>query len=185
MSSDPASSNPATDNLEISQLERGKAEYQAGQIAFERGQYRQSVQHLEKASALIAPSSALGGEVQIWLVTAYEAAGQPEAAIGLCQKLSRHPNLDTRKQSRRLLPILQAPRLVSRPEWLTQIPDLAAVADQKNVTPSKLASATTRKPRPAKPPSLELKQMNLQDNPFIWVALAILGIMLVGWTQLS
>lgn len=174
----------SSDNLEIGKLELGKVEYQAGQVAFERGQYRQSVQHLEKASALVAQTSALGGEIQIWLVTAYEAAGQSAEAIALCQKLSRHPSLDTRKQSRRLLPILEAPRLVSRPEWLTQIPDLAAVADQ-NSTPPKLASATTRKPSPAKPQPVELNQMNLQDNPFIWVALAILGVMLIGWSQLS
>ena len=46
-------------------LEIVKAEYQAGKAAFERGQYRNSVQHLEKASDLVARNSRLGGEVQI------------------------------------------------------------------------------------------------------------------------
>jgi len=110
-------------------LELAKVQYQAGKEAFERGRYRQSVQHLEKAVSLVFHNSPLGGEIQIWLVTAYEAAGQMTEAIELCEKVAKHPDLDTRKQGSRLLYILKAPRLRTRPEWLTQIPDLSQLDD--------------------------------------------------------
>lgn len=163
-------------------LEIVRAEYQAGQVAFERGQYRQSVQHLEKASALVARNSRLGGEVQIWLVTAYEAAGQTTEAIALCEQLKRHPDSETSKQARRLLYILQAPQLKRPTEWMTQIPDLGAVADNKSQT--RLASRTTTTKRSPQqqplPEPVDLSQVNTRDNRFIWVALIAIGLTVGG-----
>lgn len=161
-------------------LEIVKAEYQAGKAALERGQYRQSVQHLEKASALVARNSRFGGEVQIWLVTAYEAAGQTQEAIALCEQLKRHPDRETSKQGRRLLYILQAPQLKRPAEWLTQIPDLGRVAD--NNTQTHLGSGTTskRSPRQQISEPVDLSQVNTKDNRFIWVALIAIGLTLVG-----
>lgn len=157
-------------------------EYQAGIKAFERGQYRSAVQHLEKASALVNRNSRTGGEVQIWLVTAYEAAGQISEAIALCEQLKRHSNLETSKQARQLLYILQAPQLKRPAEWLTQIPDLGTLPD--NETRTRLGSATANssaKPqqRPI-PEPIDLSQVNTQDNRFIWVALIAIGLMLAG-----
>jgi hypothetical protein len=161
-------------------------EYQAGKTAFERGEYRQSVQFLERASALTEPTSRLGGEVQIWLVTAYEAAGQRTDAITLCRKVSQHPDLKTRKQGKRLLYILEAPKLKTRPEWLTEIPDLTKIADNEadlDFGRSKFAPATPPK-RVEKKPSIvpepvDLSQVNTKDNLFIWVALGA-AIAIVG-----
>ncbi len=161
-------------------LEIVKAEYQAGKAAFERGQYRQSVQHLEKASALVARNSRFGGEVQVWLVTAYEATGQTQEAIALCEQLKRHPDPETSKQGRRLLYILQAPQLKRPAEWLTQIPDLGAVAD--NEAQTRLGSGTTsqRSPQQQLPEPVDLSQVNTRDNRFIWVALITIGLTLAG-----
>ena len=159
-------------------------DYQAGQIAFERGQYRQAVSHFLAAIARIQPNSQLGGEVQIWLVTAYEAAGQIQEAKALCQKLSNHPNLDTRQASKRLLYIMQAPELTRRDEWLTKIPDLTHLEDGNgnaaiNNTPPPLS--------PPKPRSLEekyapidLSQVNTKDNNFISIALILTVVTLLG-----
>lgn len=160
-----------------------QAEYQAGQMAFERGDYRKSVNHLEKATALVNPNSALGGEVQTWLVTAYEAAGNRSAAIALCKELTRHPNLTTRKEGRRLLYILEAPKLKTRPEWLTQIPDLESLGDQNATASVKTAvPASKRKANAEKPKfqleSVDLSQVNTEDNRFIWVALIAILAML-------
>lgn len=164
-------------------LDHLRAEYQAGRDAFERGLYRESVEHLEKASALAVRTSRLGGEVQMWLVTAYEAAGQRSEAIALCQQLSRHPDLETRKQGRRLLYILEAPKLNTRPEWLTQIPDLTAIEEGKTAS-SFAAAAPKRKPAPKPaawtPETVDLSQVNTQDNRFIWVAGAIAALILGG-----
>ena len=66
--------------------EKFRIEYQAGKAAFESGDYRTAVQRLEAASALMGRTSRLGGEAQMWLVTAYEAAGQKIEAIALCQQ---------------------------------------------------------------------------------------------------
>lgn len=103
--------------------------YQLGKDAFERGQYRAAIEQLEKACGLVNRASPLGGEVQMWLVTAYEAAGLREEAIALCETVSRHPDVTARKQGRRLLYILRAPRLKPRPEWITPIPDLSTLED--------------------------------------------------------
>lgn len=163
-------------------LEIVRTEYQAGIAAFERGQYRESVQHLEKASALVNRNSRLGGEIQIWLVTAYEAAGRISEAIALCEQLKRHPDSETSKQARRLLYIMQAPQLKRPTEWLTQIPDLGAVPD--NETQTRLGSRTAtskRSPQQLRQPEpIDLTQVNTRDNRFIWVALITIGLMLGG-----
>ncbi|MBD2179851.1 hypothetical protein [Aerosakkonema funiforme] len=163
-------------------LEIIKTEYQAGKADFERGQYRQSVQHLEKACALVDRNSRLGGEIQIWLVTAYEAADRRKEGIALCKQLDRHPHLDIRKQSRRLLYILEAPQLNRRPEWLTQIPDLGAIGDNDSHSRLGNAASTVKsspRPRPQSEP-VDLTQVNTKDNLFIWVALVAVILTLGG-----
>ena len=158
--------------------EIAKKEYIEGVAAFERGQYRESVQCLEKASALVNRDSGFGGKVLIWLVTAYEAAGQQAEAIALCEQIKKHPDAETSKQGKRLLYIMQAPQLKSPTEWLTQIPDLAAIADNTNQT--RLSrSNLPRSSRPKPPPSpepVDLSQVNTKDNQFIWVSLLIIGL---------
>lgn len=168
--------------------DKARIEYQAGKAAFERGDYRQSVQYLEKATALLARNSRLGGEVQIWLVTAYEAAGQRTEALTLCKQLTRHPDIETSKQSRRLLYILEAPQLTRRPEWLTQIPDLTAA--QESRPEFRQGSGVKRQNRSPKqllePEPIDLSQVNTQDNRFIWVALIAISLVLGGllWQSL-
>jgi tetratricopeptide (TPR) repeat protein len=158
-------------------LELAKVQYSAGKRAFEGGKYRQSVEYLEKAVSLANSNSPLGGEMQTWLVTAYQAAGQLPEAIALCEKLGSHPDPTTRKQGKRLLYILQAPQLKTRPEWLTQIPDLANISEGKG-TPLSSRYATPApapsRPKPPEPEPVDLSQVNTKDNRFIWIALLVL-----------
>jgi len=158
-------------------LELARTRYQAGKIAFESGQYREAVENLEKARALLARNSRLGGEVEIWLVTAYEAAGRTEDAIALCQQLRRHPHSETSQQARRLLYILQAPRLKRPSNWMTEIPDLAALSDNESKIriAAKPRKTSERKP-PAEPEFVDLAQVNTKDNRFIWLALIVIGL---------
>ncbi|MGJ3250180.1 MAG: hypothetical protein ACFE0J_03455 [Elainellaceae cyanobacterium] len=171
--------------MSTEQLELAKFQYRAGKDAFERGRYRQAVQYLEKAVSLVKRTSRLGGEMQIWLITAYEAAEQREDAIALCNQISRHPDPETSKQGKRLLYILKAPRLKTRPEWLTQIPDLTALDEisQQGQGLSKY-TPTTKKPkrRPPKkePEFVDLSQVNTQDNQFIWFALVAIALTIGG-----
>lgn len=161
-------------------LETAREQYRIGKAAFERGQYRQAVQSLEKAVSLVNRNSRLGGEMQIWLVTAYEAMEQRTEAIALCEQVSRHPDLETRKQGKRLLYILKAPRLRIRPEWRTEIPDLAAIeAEGDRLGSSRYATPTQKptRPRPKpEPEPVDLSQVNTKENSFIWVALMAIAI---------
>ena len=161
--------------------EKFQIQYQAGKKAFERGEYRQSVQYLEAAKELATNSSRLGGEAQIWLVTAYQAAGKEKEAISLCQELATHPHLEIRQQSQRLLYIIQAPQLKRPKEWMSEIPDLADTADGKPkyvIAKSKTNSTSSQSNKTPEP--VDLSQVNTQDNQFIWVALVFTLLTLVG-----
>ena len=171
----------STESLEIA-----KSHYQAGRVAFETGQYREAVENLEKASALLSRNSRLGGEVDIWLVTAYEAAGRTEDAIALCEQLKRHPYSETNKQARHLLYILKAPKLKRPNEWMTEIPDLGKLPDNESqirVTLKPRQSSGQNKS--AEPEFVDLSQVNTKDNRFIWLAIIAIGLMLSYLVWLS
>ncbi len=164
-------------------------DYQAGRIAFERGDYRQAVSYLLSAIARVQPSTKIGGEIQIWLAMAYEAAGQGSEAKALCQQLTNHPSLDTRQASKRMLYIMQAPELVRPDEWLTKIPDLSHLEDREGKAGG---TSPPIAPQPKKEKSLEeryapidLSQVDTQDNNFIAIALALTIVGLFGWWTLS
>lgn len=169
------------------EAQQAARDYQAGKTSFERGRYREAVASLLRAVAGVNQGSVLGGEIQIWLVTAYEAAGERQSAIALCRELQTHPDLETRKQSRRLLYILEAPQLQRRPEWLTQIPELS---DRTEVELKQRwgssATAPARPARPvAKPDPIDFSQVNTQDNGFVWLALLAIAMILGGLFWLS
>jgi outer membrane protein assembly factor BamD (BamD/ComL family) len=147
--------------------------YQQGKAAFENGKYREAVENLEKASSLAAKNSRFGGEVSIWLATAYEANDRNQDAIALCQQLKRHPHSETSQQAARLEYIWNAPKLKRPQEWMTEIPDFSNISDNEQkvslVTNSK--GSTNRRKKPPEPEYIDLSQVNTSDNQFIWVAL--------------
>lgn len=168
--------------------------YQAGQAAFEGGEYRLAVSYLQKAIALgiaqphtpVPRSSRLGGEAQVWLVTAYEASGDLSAAIELCKKLTKHPHPEVSKQGKRLLYILEAPQLVRPSSWMSEIPDLGNISDRSLEKGWGISQAPSKNPAtlptvsPEKP--IDLSQVNTQDNKFIWVAIMGTIALLLGFT---
>lgn len=134
------------------------------------------------------------GEAQIWLITAYEAAGERNRALDLCRIVSKHPDWDTRKQAKRLLYILEAPKLRMHPEWLTEIPDLTEIGDNddRNWGGSKFASTAPPKPAEEKgyvlPEPADPSKVNVGDDRSLWLALgaAILVVLgLFAWSQLG
>ena len=170
--------------MDLENLEVAKVEYACGQTAFERGDYRQSIQHLEAAVGLVSRMTPLGGEMQIWLVTAYAAADRHPEAITLCDILTHHSDLNIRKQSRQLLYILQAPKLKTRSEWLTQIPDLATITAENDDAfkgGGRYAQTYQQKPRQktnSEPESIDMSQVNTEENQFIWIALIGTGLII-------
>ncbi len=169
-------------------LEQAQQQYQAGRVAFERGQYRQSIQHLETALQYVQQPSSWDGTIKIWLVTAYEAAGERDRALKLCKELVRHPDVDTRKQARGLVDILEAPKLKKRPEWMVQIPDLQNLEDSNAKMQQQAASAVkktaTKKKKPTSPPPVDWSQVNTKDNGFVWIALAAILVAIAGYSIL-
>jgi hypothetical protein len=166
------------------------ARYARGQDAFGRGSYREAVEQLEAAVPLAGATTPLGGEIQTWLVNAYSAVGRQADAVALCEVLSRHPDLETRKQGKNLLYILQAPQLKRPPNWMTQIPSLDGLSGEGSQGGSASAYGTTTKakpkPRPtADKPPVDLSQVNTADNGFLWVALAGVALVLGGLWWLS
>ena len=164
-------------------------DYQFGQNAFERGDYRQAVTYFLSALASVQTNTTIGGEIQIWLAMAYEAAGQGSAARALCQQLTSHPSLDTRQASKRMLYIMQAPELVRPDEWLTKIPDLSHLEDRQGKAGG---TSPPIEPQPKKEKSLEeryalvdLSQVNTQGNNFIAIALAFTIVVLFGLWSIS
>jgi tetratricopeptide (TPR) repeat protein len=161
--------------------EKFRLRYQAGKEAFERGEYRLSIQYLEEAIEAIARSSRLGGEAQMWLVTAYQAAGNSQEAVALCQELAIHPHPEIRKQAKNLLYIIKAPELKRPKEWMTQIPDLSATSEgnsQYVAAKSQTKNSATKSQSTSEP--VDLSEVNTQDNQFVWVALILTLLIFAG-----
>lgn len=160
------------------QQEQFQIQYQAALIAFEKGQYRLSVQLLEAAIELVSPITRISGEARLWLVNAYQATGQVQEAIALCRRLSQHPHPEIRKQGARLLYILEAPRLKRPQEWMTEIPDLSKNTES-NIHYLQASGSVNISKKSSKPviEQVDLSQVNRKDNLFIW--LVLLGLLLL------
>lgn len=162
---------------------RARASYELGLANFERGRYRDAIANFEAARNAVPVGTALGGDVQVWLVTAYEAIGDREAALKLCRKACHHPSMDARKHAKRLLAILEAPQLVRRPEWMTSIPDLSTLDDLGG--DDRFAARTPPPPKPKPPenpwlnPPLPPPDAVAFDGRFVWGAL-IVAVVLTG-----
>ena len=166
--------------MKLEEQEKLQVEFQAGKKALERGEYRLSIKHLETASELARFGTRLGGEVGIWLMSAYQAANQIDLAIALGQKLEKHPYSEVVQQSKRLLYIIQAPQLVRPREWMSEIPDLTNLEeskpkDRRGSSFSKSSSTKLKEPKP-----LDLSEVNTQDNQFIWLALITIILIFGG-----
>ncbi|ELS05529.1 hypothetical protein Xen7305DRAFT_00052750 [Xenococcus sp. PCC 7305] len=148
--------------------------YNAGKIALERGNYQLSVENLVKAIRFIGAGSRLGGEAQIWLVTAYQAAGQQEDAIALCEKLTVHPHFKIRDQAKDVLYIMKAPRLERPQEWMVEIPDLTTEesSSPQYLTTKPIKSNNIKRGRVV--PEVDLSQVDTKDNQFIGIALIVI-----------
>lgn len=158
--------------------EKFQVYYEAGKLALERGNYRLSIKNLEKAIELIGAGSLLGGEAQIWLVTAYQAGGQEEEAIALCEKLTAHPHFKIRDKASDVLYIMKAPKLERPQEWMVEIPDLAST---ENTSPQYLTTKPTKGnkiKRKRVVPEVDLSQVDTKDNQFIGVALIVIVLTL-------
>ncbi|MEL6814557.1 MAG: hypothetical protein AAFP03_07060 [Cyanobacteria bacterium J06598_3] len=166
-------------------LAKAKEALAKGQTVFERGRYKKAIALFQTALALANPIGGLGGEIQMWLVNAYIAAGDEASGLALCRKLIRHPDLDTKQQSKRLLYILEAPELEMNPDWVTKIPDLNNLEDERGSAYIQQAKKTRRRKKKPEPEPLDLSEVETDDNQFIWIALIGILLTLSGLFWLS
>ncbi len=155
---------------EVSYLEL----YQSGKEAFERGDYTRSIEYLTSAAQLISFNSFNGGEVRMWLVTAYQAADKTIEAIELVRNLTEHPSYQIRKQSRQLLYILEAPQLKLPPQWSVVIPEVNFSQDSTDRKYSNMGSFGPSKKKPVS--SERITAPIKEDNSFIWFALLVCAL---------
>ncbi len=153
--------------------------FQLGKAAFERGDYRTSIERLEAARDILGPGSRQGGEAGVWLASAYQAAGRTAEAIALCKRLEQHPFEATRRQSQRLRYILEAPVLRRPEEWTVKIPDLANLPASD---PKDRRGSQAYVPNDARSPEtpLDPDRALTASNRFAWVALAAAVLFLGG-----
>jgi hypothetical protein len=122
----------------------------------------------------------------MWLVNAYNAVGDQAKAEGLCEKLLRHPDLETRRQAKNLLYILKAPQLKRPGNWMTQIPDLGAIANDPQAVgyTYKVAPKAPPRKRPMpEPEPIDPSQINTRDNGFLWLLWSVWSC--VRWTMVA
>ena len=157
--------------------------YQEGIAAFESGQYRLSITKFEQAIKLIGNYSQAGGEAKMWLVNAYLAGGESEEAIALCEELVTHPHHQIRQKSVDLLYILKAPQLKRPKEWMTEIPDLNSASEIK----PEYSHSSDKKSIQPKPQIelVDLSKVNTKDNKFIWLALILTLLTILGFFYLN
>ena len=143
-----------------------------GQAAFEQGRYRLSIQNFEEAQKFTSPYGRVGGEVKMWLVNAYQAVGEEDKAIELCEKLVANSYGETKRQAQKLLYIIKAPKLERPKEWMTEIPNL----DNVNENTPKYQPIVQKKKKIEPKRQIELvdlSKVNNKDNNFIVVTLLI------------
>lgn len=158
--------------------------YEIGKNALERGQYRLSVENLEKALEIYPIRTKLGGEVSILLITAYQGVGNLQEAIALCRQLSLHPYPLLREQGQQLLYILEAPRLQRPENWMSKIPPLTADSANSQYLQGKTQKQSSPNSQYEIKP-VDLSQVKTEDNRFIWVALLFVLLLIGGTIWLS
>ncbi len=162
-----------------------------GQAAFEAGEYRAAIALLQRGEKLMLRAGgkpkSLDGEIKIWLVMAFEAAGDSEKALELCRAVSKFPHGETREQGKRLLYVLEAPKLATQSDWITKIPDLSQIesSDDRAWTPPPTNLAPPRPPRPVKPKGYvipeptDVTKVNMgDDRSIVWLLGAAIGVLI-------
>lgn len=153
--------------------------FEQGKDAFLQGEYRLSIDYLEKAAANLSKATREGNEVRLWLVSAYQANNRSEDAIALCRELTASPFPSTKELAKQQLYILEAPKLERPKEWITQIPSM------EDVLPIQSVYVASKKAPKKKELSLDdfedLSQIETGDNQFFWVALGLAIAALIGW----
>lgn len=157
--------------------------YQAGVRSFERGDYKQAIAQFQQALNGVNAKTKIGGEIQVWLANAYDAAGNSTEAIALCRSLKTHSDRDVRKSANYVLGILSAPKLNNLKDATSKIPSLKGLDDQIPSRP--IGSSGSKSPQPENQlptrSSIDTQASQQEQTRFLLVAIAIVLVGLVVW----
>ena len=134
----------------------------------EQGDYGRVVRTLEPLVAGHPAGSAVGGQLQLLLATAWMGQGNSARAIACCHQLKRCADAQLRAQARDLLGVLEAPALERPREWSITLPELV----DAEAVQGRLTGLASGRRRPAQPP--------LQAPPPVGPTRANLGFMLAA-----
>lgn len=157
--------------------------FESGKDAFLQGEYRRSIDYFKQTLANLEMQSREGGEVQLWLSNAYQANNQMEEAIALCRDLMTHPFPQTKQRAKQQLYILEAPKLERPKKWLTEIPSLDSLDPANSIYVE--GKSKDEKKELAIEDFEDLSQIETQDNQFLWLALGLGILCLIGWRFLG
>lgn len=174
-----------TDNNSSAPEKSDQELYQAGVRSFEHGDYKQAIAQFQQALDGVNAKTKIGGEIQVWLANAYDAAGNYTEAIALCRSLKTHSDRDVRKSANYVLGILFAPKLNSLKDATSKIPSLK---DLDNQPLSQQIGGFGSNSSPAKPEnqfstrsSLDVQKSQQEQNRFLGMAILIIVAGLVIW----
>lgn len=174
-----------------SEINSAEQLYQAAIANFEHGNYQDSVHQLEQAIELIDRGTKLGGEMQVWLVNAYDAVGRSTEAIALCRSLTKHPNIDVRKLAKYVLGILSAPKLRDLQGVVSEIPSFStwgANSRQSNAPFGKRGSSSASAENTTNFNGIDIEDKSRlptsnSNMQFLWVMIALSIITLTIWSM--
>ncbi|AFY70054.1 hypothetical protein Pse7367_1776 [Thalassoporum mexicanum PCC 7367] len=149
------------------EIETAKELYKTALQNFERGNYSKAIRQFEQGLGMVNPQTKLGGEIQLWLVNAYEASGKSTEAIALCQTLVKHTNYDVRQSANYVLGIISAPELARREDLISKIPSLKDVADGDQSNRLSVKATQQARSRPKPPPPLPELDLSIPPQPSV------------------
>jgi tetratricopeptide (TPR) repeat protein len=157
-------------------MESAEQLYQLGIANFERGNYHESVSQLEEACNLSVLKTKQGGEIQIWLVNAYDAVGRYDEAIALCRTLTKHPSEDVRKSARFILGILTAPKLADLQDVTSTVSGLKRLDDNREKNRGQGGSAPQNSNYSETKTLGSEAPVKARDDTWLWGAIAIASL---------
>ena len=99
--------------------------FETGKVLYGVGRYKEAVAALVAALDAEGPFSILGGEIQLWLALAHQAAGDEQACLAVYRQVEAgHPSPKMRKQAADLRYIMEAPKLRVGPDEKPTLPSV-------------------------------------------------------------
>ena len=96
----------------------------AVEAALEKGDYNFCIKVLDPLLINYSEETEIGGQLRLFIITAYMGKGEEKKAINICKTLMHNKKESVRQQAKQLLSILDAPHLPRPSNWSVEIPKI-------------------------------------------------------------